>query len=199
MRRIFLFLNMILLAGICLAQESTERSQEEADRQGREQNDQAEATGRNPALDNAPAAVKEQVMRHATDQDLKELDVLEWEGANIYEAVFEGKHSETRLRLGENGAPVSMHIVGRGGPAIEEAAGARRDNSPEPQLQQPAAAALQQPVVSSEVRDRIQQQLGETQLLEIQPKIFYQLNIRQNGEVQQIWADENGTVLREQQ
>jgi hypothetical protein len=203
MRRTSLFFSTLFLAtGICRAQQQAgDTSVNQQNVGARQTAEPAGASLRDPALDNAPDAVKEQFLRNAAAQNLKELAVHQWNGANIYEAVFEGQNVETRLRLDESGAPLSMHIAGLGGPIVDEAAGARRDDRPEaaqPQAQQ--AAPIQQPSVPNEIRERIQQQLGdETPLLEVQPKVFYQLNIRQNGNVQQIWADETGTVLREEQ
>lgn len=205
MRRTALFFSTLLLGtGICLAQEQANPVHDQQDSNQQQKTQQADDSLRNPDLDNAPDAVKEAILRQARGQTLKELAVHKMNGAKIYEAIYESNNAETRLRLDENGDPVSMHIAGLGGEMINEAAGARRDDQPQqqqqaqPQTQQ--ATATQQPSVPQDVRQRIEQQLGqEAALLEVQPKVFYQLNIRQDGNVQQIWADESGTVLREQQ
>lgn len=209
-RTAFLFSSLVIATGICLAQEqSIDSSEKQADNSAQQNQAQANADAslRDPDLDNAPDAVKEEILKHTEAQTLKELAVHDSSKGKIYEAVYEGDNVETRLRVDANGAPVSMHIAGLGAP-INEAAGARRDDQPEEAAPQPAAQQAQQgqatgpqqATVSDEMRQRIQQQLGdETPLLEVQPKVFYQLNIRQNGNVQQIWADETGKVLREDQ
>lgn len=206
-RTALLFSSVLIAAGICLAQEEaidTSEKQSQAASQPSDQNT-AQPSGeslRDPDLDQAPDAVKEAILRQSQGQTLKELAVEDSAQGKIYEAVYEGDNSETRLRVDKNGAPVSMHIAGLGAP-INEAAGAKRDDQPQQAAQaQPAqpAAQSQQPTVSADLRQKIQQQLGdETPLLDVKPKVFYQLNVRQNGNVQQIWADESGKVLRDDQ
>ncbi len=91
------------------------------------------------------------------------------------------------------------------GEQINEAAGARRDefgaNEEERNIQR--LEQTQDPGetqgIPNSIRQRIQQQLGDTAVEGIKPRTFYELNIRRNGNLQQVWADDKGTLLKPQQ
>ncbi|MFN7139960.1 MAG: hypothetical protein ACK4UN_11555 [Limisphaerales bacterium] len=162
---------------------------------GRESRAQAPQPSTEQILEQAPAPVRTQVLRHASVDPLQKLSAERWNGVTIYQATFEGDRVDTRLRMDEFGQPVTLHIAGRG-EQIEEAAGARRDD---PTPAQPEVSAQQNGTVPPAVRQRMQAQLGEVAIEEVQPQVFYQLTIRHNGQVQQIWADQEGTILQPQQ
>jgi hypothetical protein len=209
MRRTISIFGGLFLATQLFAQQSDQpASKASSGAQGQSQKQKGDSL-RDGRLDQAPDAVKEQILRHAAGKQLQELSAHEWNGVTIYEAVFEGENSETRLRLAENGAPISMHIAGiETGGQIAEAAGARRDTETRPaparqdDVTQPQAeqrATTQPHGVPDSIRKRMQEQLGEIQIEGVRPKIFYQLDIRHDGNLQQIWADDEGTLLRTQQ
>lgn len=227
MRRFILSAGGLLVAASLIAQQQGEQQED-----GQAQQQSASA------LEQAPSAVREKVMRQVGTGELQRLSRVQHQGRNIYEAVVQGERTETTLHLTENGRPLSMRIAGLGG-TVTEAAGAdsRQPNQQTQQAQQaspseqqasdstitePAGAKRDEPLPKNEeekeiqqlratqdpgetqgvpdpVRKRIQEQLGDAAVEEIQPKVFYQLNVRQNGELQQVWADEKGTLLKPQQ
>ena len=135
------------------------------------------------SLRETPGPVRRHIERQAAFVPLQRI-VKQMHGDKaVYEATFDGATLQTKLLLAEDGKPMNLHLASAS-PVVYEAAGSQRPTNRQSN-QMPRATM-----------DRLRQQIGNAQIQSIQPRTIYEVQLQQNGQAQQIWVYEDGSILR---
>jgi hypothetical protein len=136
-----------------------------------------------------PDPVRKHIERQAAFVPLQSIIRQTQDDKTVYEANFLGLKVASKLLLSEEGVPLNLHVRSTA-PVMYDAAGAQRP------AQEPPATPAEPSQISQQAVNRLQQQIGNAEIRSVQPRTIYDVTIEANGQAQQVWVSEDGSIIR---